>query len=105
MVEPPSFSADRYKTIRAYAIALIRHVDHIDMDGRAVGLDYAHIRNLLVHAFPAVTHKGPYRGRRPKIRYRGLWDITIHLNQRGERLPLRPYRKRGKRKGITRSRP
>lgn len=84
----------RYATIREYAIALIRYVDHQDDDGRDVGFDYGRIRNMVVKKFPTVTYGGPHKGRPTQMPYKELLEMVRVLNLKGIRLPVRPRRQR-----------
>ena len=82
-----------YVTIRAFAEALIQLVREYDQDGRGIGFDYETIRAEILRRFPIITRNGPHRGKRTKMPYKELQELSCDLNRRGVKLPFRPRRK------------
>jgi hypothetical protein len=83
----------QYVSIREYTIDLIKIVHHRDPDGRAIGLDYGEIRELVVKRFPVVVSVGPHKGHVTKISFKEIITISCELNRDGVKLPFRPRRK------------
>lgn len=90
--------AQRYKTVKGYAVALILQSTGTDYEGRNVGLSYREILRRLHRTFPVITYNGPHKGRPIKMTVKQLREIayTMQSEDRSLRLPVRPRSDRKK---------
>jgi hypothetical protein len=95
----PRTLAERHKTVKGYAIALILQSIGTDYEGRNVGLSYREILARIRKAFPIITYNGPHKGQPIKMTVKQLREIayTMQSENRKLRLPVRPRSDRKKR--------
>jgi hypothetical protein len=87
--EGASSRMTRPGSMRARAMQLLETIDHLDADGRPVGLNYDQIRAALVQEFPVVTTPGLHFGKPTAFAFKELHAIACELRRSGEILPIR----------------
>lgn len=99
-IETARMSGRRYTTIKDCASALLLQTAYIDENGRKVGFSYEKILRHVKRLHPVIRYQGPHVGGPSKMTIKGLREIA-YIMQRDDlkiRLPVRPRRKRGKKR-------
>lgn len=101
----PRTLAQRHKTVKGYAVALILQSTGTDYEGRNVGLSYREILARVRKVFPIITYNGPHKGQPIKMTVKQLREIayTMQSEDRSLRLPVRPRSDRKKHGRGTRA--
>lgn len=99
-IKTARMSCRKYKTIKDCASALLLQTAYIDENGRKVGFSYEQILRHVKRLHPVIGYQGPHAGSPSKMTIKGLREVGYIMQQDDLkiRLPVRPRRKRGKKR-------